>query len=55
LTVLHIVQEAIMRHKNRNRQNKSGDLRGLLTDVALVVSWGALIPGLMLLGGAIGL
>lgn len=44
-----------MRHKNRNQHNKSGDLRGLLTDVVLVVSWGALIPGLMFLGGAIGL
>lgn len=43
-----------MRRKNRNQHRKSGDFRGLLTDVVLVVSWGALVPGLMLLGGAAG-
>src|SRR5690606_12975220 len=53
-SVLQTVQENDMRRKNRNQHNKAGDLRGLLTDVMLVVSWAALVPGLMWLGGAAG-
>ena len=43
-----------MRRKNRKQHNKSGDFRGMMTDVMLVVSWAALVPGLMWLGGAAG-
>lgn len=43
-----------MNRKNRNQYNKSGQFRSVLADVVLVVGWGAMIPGLLWLGGAAG-
>lgn len=53
-TVSPFFQEILMHRKNRNHYNKSGEFRSTLADIVLVVGWGALIPGLLWLGGAAG-